>query len=146
MFNGMCRRSSMMELAAATIVISSCASVVHAQSPAVSVPLRTNALMTQDVVEMPGMEVTMSTVEYAPGASSPPHSHGAHVFVYVLEGHVIMQVRGGPQKILGPGETFYESPTDIHSVSANASTAEPAKFIVFMLKNKNVEATSTPSD
>jgi quercetin dioxygenase-like cupin family protein len=61
------------------------------------------------------------------------------VFVYVLEGHVVMQVKGGPKLTLGPGQTFYESPTDIHSVSANASSTEPAKFLVVMLKNKNAK-------
>jgi quercetin dioxygenase-like cupin family protein len=119
---------------------------VRAQAPDDSIRPRTNALMTQDVVGVPGMEVTMSTVQYAPGASSSPHAHNAQVFVYVLEGHVIMQVKGGLQMTLGPGETFYETPTDIHSVSANASTTEPAKFLVFMLKDKNAKTTPALAD
>ena len=82
----------------------------------------------------------------ARAASSPPHGHSAQVFVYVLEGRVNMQVKGGPQMTLGPGETFYEKPTDIHSVSANASTTEPAKFLVVMVKDKNATTTPAPAE
>jgi quercetin dioxygenase-like cupin family protein len=143
MFNETYRRLSMPKVGAAVIAIAACASLVTAQPPSDPAP-RTTAvpLTTRDAIGMPGMEVTMSTVQYAPGASSPPHSHSAQVFVYVLEGHVRMQVEGGPEVTLGPGETFYETPTDVHSVSANASTTEPAKFLVFMLKDKN--ATTRP--
>ncbi len=87
----------------------------------------------------------MSTVQYAPGGSSPRHSHNAQVFVYVLEGHVIMQVEGGPLQTLGPGETFYETPTDVHTVSANASATEPAKLLVVMLRKKESSAPKTPA-
>jgi quercetin dioxygenase-like cupin family protein len=78
----------------------------------------------------------MLTVEYEPGASSTKHRHDAHVFVYVLEGSVIMQVEGGKAVTLGPGETFYESPKDVHSVSKNASATKSAKFLVFIVKDK----------
>ena len=78
----------------------------------------------------------MSTVEVLPGASSPPHRHNAQVFVYVLQGTVIMQVKGGPRVTLGPGGTFFESPTDIHIVSANASKTKPAKFLAILIKDK----------
>jgi quercetin dioxygenase-like cupin family protein len=101
-------------------------------------------LMTKDIPEFKGKEVTMSTVTYAPGQSSAPHRHNAHVFVYVLSGKVVMQVTGGDEKHLGPGETFYETPSDIHSVSRNASATEPAKLLVVMLKEKGRPAT-TPS-
>lgn len=146
MYNEMSRPFSALSFGAASIAILLCASLVLAQSAGNSVPPRVDALMTQDVVGMPGMEVTMSTVEYAPGASSPPHGHSAQVFVYVLEGRVNMQVKGGPQMTLGPGETFYEKPTDIHSVSANASTTEPAKFLVVMVKDKNATTTPAPAE
>jgi quercetin dioxygenase-like cupin family protein len=75
-------------------------------------------------------------VEYAPGGSSDKHKHNAHTFVYVLEGSIVMQVEGGKEVTLSPGQTFYESPTDIHSVSKNASSTQPAKFLVFMVKEK----------
>ena len=78
----------------------------------------------------------MLTVEYAPGASSAEHRHNAHTFVYVLSGSVVMQVRGGQPVTLGPGQTFYESPDDVHTVSRNASATEPAKFLVFFVKAK----------
>jgi quercetin dioxygenase-like cupin family protein len=94
-------------------------------------------LVTKDIPEFPGKEVEMITVEYAPGAVDPIHRHNAQVFVYVLEGNVIMQVRGGAQQELGPGQTFYEGPNDVHTVGRNASKTRPAKFLVFFIKDKN---------
>ncbi|MBN9614965.1 MAG: cupin [Acidobacteriales bacterium 59-55] len=93
-------------------------------------------LMQKDLTGIPGKEGVMLTVEYAPGEDSAIHRHNAHVFVYVLEGTVIMQVKGGKQLTLGPGQTFYESPEDIHVVSRNASKTKPAKFLVFFVKDK----------
>jgi quercetin dioxygenase-like cupin family protein len=78
----------------------------------------------------------MITVEYPPGGSDPVHRHNAHAFVYVLEGSIIMQVRGGKQVTLTPGQTFYESPQDDHIVGRNASTTKPAKFVVFLVKDQ----------
>jgi len=100
-------------------------------------------LMLRDLVGTPGKEATMITVEYPPGWSSSPHRHDAQTFVYVLEGSVVMAVQGGKEVTLGPGETFYESPDDVHSVSRNASATKPAKFLVFMVKDKDKPA-STP--
>ena len=99
--------------------------------------VRRAALITRDLPEYPGKEAVMLTVEYPPGAASPSHRHDAHVFVYVLEGRYATQVAGGERLVLGPGETFYENPSDEHVVSANASTTEPAKILVFMLKDKD---------
>jgi quercetin dioxygenase-like cupin family protein len=93
-------------------------------------------LLTKDLTGTAANEGTMLTVEYAPGASSAPHRHNAHTFVYVLEGSVVMQVKGGKEVTLGPGQTFYESPADIHSVSKNASSSMPAKILVFFVKVK----------
>jgi quercetin dioxygenase-like cupin family protein len=93
-------------------------------------------LLAKDLAAAPGQEVRMLTVEYPPGASSRPHRHHAQVFVYVLEGHVRMQVRGAPEVVLAPGGTFYEGPDDVHTVSANASSTEPAKILVLMVKEK----------
>ena len=98
-------------------------------------------LMDEDLTGIAGKEGTMVTVEYAPGASSAAHRHNAQVFVYVLEGSVVMQVNGGKEVTLGPGQTFYESPEDVHTVSRNASTTKPAKFLVFMVKQKGAPAT-----
>jgi quercetin dioxygenase-like cupin family protein len=81
-------------------------------------------------------EATMITVEYAPGGSDVIHRHNAHAFVYVLEGKLVMQLRGGKPVTLGPGQTFYEGPEDVHSVGRNASSAESAKFLVFFVKDK----------
>jgi quercetin dioxygenase-like cupin family protein len=79
----------------------------------------------------------MFTVVYPPGASDPIHRHNAHAFVYVLEGSVVMQVQGGKEVTLTPGQTFYEGPNDIHVVGRNASATKPAKFLVFLVKNKD---------
>jgi quercetin dioxygenase-like cupin family protein len=100
-------------------------------------------LITKELAGIAGKEATMLTVEYAPGASSSKHRHNAHTFVYVLEGSIVMQVAGGKETTLGPGQTFYESPDDIHAVSKNASATQPAKFLVFFVKEKGAPA-STP--
>ena len=100
-------------------------------------------LMAQDLVGTPGKETIMITVEYPPGWSSAAHRHDAQTFVYVLEGSVVMAVQGGKEVTLGPGETFYESPDDVHSVARNASTTKPAKFLVFLVKDKD-KPVSTP--
>ena len=100
-------------------------------------------LMTKDLDGIPGKESLMLTVEYPPGGSSLPHRHDASVFVYVLEGSIIMQVDGQQPVTLKPGETFYESPQDVHRTSANASKTEPAKFLVVIVKDKG-KPVSTP--
>jgi quercetin dioxygenase-like cupin family protein len=96
-------------------------------------------LMLKDLADIPGKEVLMITVEYPPGGADPVHRHDAHAFVYVLEGSIVMQVRGGEEVTLTPGQTFYEGPGDVHTVGRNASRTEPAKFLVLLLKNEGVE-------
>ena len=93
-------------------------------------------LMTKDLAGIPGREMLMYTVDFPPGFSSPVHRHDAQVSVYVLEGSVVMQVRGGKEVTLIPGQSFYEDPNDIHVVSRNASTTKPAKFLVFLIHKK----------
>ena len=94
-------------------------------------------LMSKDLPECPGKEGLMITVVYPPGASDPIHRHNAHAFVYVLEGSIVMQVKGGKEVTLTPGQSFYEGPNDIHVVGRNASTTKPAKFLVLLVKNKD---------
>ena len=98
------------------------------------------SLMSRDLAENPGREVLMITVEHAPGGSSSIHRHNAHALVYVLEGSVVMQLKGGQQVTLTPGQTFYEGPDDVHVVDRNASDTKPAKFLVFMIKDKGAPA------
>jgi quercetin dioxygenase-like cupin family protein len=93
-------------------------------------------LMSKDLAESPGKEGVMITVVYPPGASDPIHRHNAHAFLYVLEGSVVMQLKGGKEITLTPGQTFYEGPNDIHTLGRNASSTKPAKFIVFLVKDK----------
>jgi quercetin dioxygenase-like cupin family protein len=93
-------------------------------------------LMSKDLTENPGKEALMIMVEYPPGSSDPIHRHNAQAFVYVLEGSIVMQVKGGEQVTLTPGQTFYEGPDDVHVVGRNASSVKPAKFLVFLIKNK----------
>ena len=93
-------------------------------------------LMSKDLAENPGKEVLMFTVEYAPGGSDPIHRHNAQAFVYVLEGSIVMQVKGGEQVTLTPGQAFYEGPDDVHVIGRNASPTKPATFLVLMIKNK----------
>jgi quercetin dioxygenase-like cupin family protein len=98
--------------------------------------IKVTPLLSRDLTGSQGKEGTMITVVYPPGGSEPIHRHNAHVFVYVLEGTVVMQVRGGREMTLGAGQTFYESPNDIHVIGRNASKTKPAKFIAFFVKDK----------
>lgn len=93
-------------------------------------------LMSKDLTNCPGKEGLMITVEYPPGSSDPVHRHYAHAFVYVLEGSIVMQVRGEKEVTFTSGQTFYEGPDDVHVVGRNASKTQPAKFIVFLVKDK----------
>jgi quercetin dioxygenase-like cupin family protein len=93
-------------------------------------------LFSKDLTNLPGKEGLMITVDYPPGSTDPIHRHNAHAFVYVLEGSIVMQVRGGKEVTLTPGQTFYEGPDDVHVVGRNASKTKPAKFVVFLVKDK----------
>jgi len=118
------------------LVLIACNAMAQAQSANVT-PLMEDALVAR-----PDHKVTMSIVEYPPGGSSKPHRHDAQVFVYVLDGTLSMQIKGGPLRTLKAGDTFYETPSDEHIVSANASTTQPAKFLVFMIKDANAATRS----
>src|SRR5215472_2275691 len=93
-------------------------------------------LLSKELPNFPGKEGLMITVEYPPGSSDPIHRHNANAFVYVLEGSIVMQVRGGKETVLTRGQTYYEGPNDVHVVGRNASQTKPAKFVVFFVKNK----------
>ena len=108
-------------------------SACAAESPVVT------PLVLKELADIPGKEMLMITVDYPPGAADPVHRHDAHAFVYVLQGSIVMQVRGGKEVTLLPGQTFYEGPNDVHTVGRNASTTEPAKFIVILLKKKGAD-------
>jgi quercetin dioxygenase-like cupin family protein len=109
-----------------------------AQQPAASQAPQASVtpLTSKDLPDFPGKEVLMITVDYPPGSVDPIHRHNAHAFVYVLEGSIIMQVKGGKEVTLTPGQTFYEGPNDVHVVGRNASSTKPAKFVVFFVKDK----------
>jgi len=94
------------------------------------------SLLSKDLAGLPGKELTTLAVAYAPGESSPPHTHHAQAVVYVLEGSIVMQVKGGAPVTLTPGQTWYEGPDDVHVVSRNASNSAPAKYLVFLVKDK----------
>jgi len=96
--------------------------------------------MRKDLPDEPGKEMLMLTVDYPPGAVESIHRHDAYAFVYVLEGSIVEQVRGGKEVTLTPGQTFYEGPNDVHTVGRNVSTTKPAKFVVVLLKKKGVDA------
>lgn len=102
---------------------------------AVAQEAKVTQLMSKDLKD-PGREGLMIVVDYPPGSSDPIHRHNANAFVYVLEGSIIMQVKGGKQVTLTSGQTFYEGPNDIHVVGRNASKTKPAKFLVFLVKDK----------
>ena len=107
-----------------------------AQEDKVAREANVTQLLSKDLTNLPGKEGLMITVEYPPGSSDPIHRHNAHAFVYVLEGSIVMQVRGGKEVTLTPGQTFYEGPSDVHVVGRNASQTKAAKFVVFLVKDK----------
>jgi quercetin dioxygenase-like cupin family protein len=129
----------------AIVTSSLCAAFLYAAATAPVIAedqaAKVTPLMAKELSGIAGKEGTMITVEYAPGGASPQHRHNAHVFVYVLEGSLVMQVAGGQPVTVGPGQTFYESPSDIHAISKNASDTKPAKFVVFMVKDKGAPPT-----
>jgi len=107
-----------------------------AQEAKVKPQAKVTDLLSKDLTNLPGKEGLMITVDYPPGSSDPIHRHNAHAFVYVLEGSIVMQVRGGKETVLTPGQTFYEGPEDVHVVGRNASQTKPAKFVVFLVEDK----------
>ena len=112
------------------LLLSLVASPVMAQQPDVV------TVMSKELADIPGKEVVMITVEFPPGGADPVHRHGAHGFIYVLEGSVVMQVKGGKEVTLTPGQSFYEGPDDVHIVGRNASTTKPAKILAILVKDK----------
>ncbi len=116
-----------------TVLLLLAASTAGAQeAPSASV----TSLMTKALADYPGKEVLMIIVDYPPGAVDPVHRHNAHAFVYVLEGSIVMGVKGGKEVTLTPGQTFYEGPNDVHTIGRNASLTKPARFLVFLLKDR----------
>ena len=109
-------------------------------STAMAQQAKVTSLMSKDLPESPGKEMLMITVEHPPGGSSPSHRHNAHAMVYVLEGSVVMQVKGGKQVTLTPGQSFYEGPDEVHVVDRNASRTKPVKFLVVLIKDKGAPA------
>ncbi len=120
-----------MKLARLFLVLAWLASITVAAQQA-----QVTELMSKDLTNIPGKEATMITVEYPPGSADPVHRHFAHGFIYVLQGSIVMQVRGGKETTLTAGQTFYEGPDDVHIVGRNASQTQPAKFVVFLVKEK----------
>ena len=120
------------------VALSLMAGTLMAQEPAGSKAPQASVtpLTSKDLPEFAGKEVLMITVDYPPGSVDPIHRHNAHAFIYVLEGSIVMQVKGGKEVTVNPGQTFYEGPDDIHVVGRNASSTKPAKFIVFLIKDK----------
>jgi quercetin dioxygenase-like cupin family protein len=110
--------------------------LIAAAGPSAAQSTKVDPVISRDLPGMAGKEGVLLVVEYAPGAVDPVHRHDAHVFVYVLEGSVVMQVKGGEPVTLRSGETFYEGPSDTHVVGRNASATEPAKFLAFFVKDK----------
>ena len=117
-----------------TALLALCLSLTGGALVAQDVTVR--SLFSKDLAGAPGRELSMIAVEYPPRGSDPVHTHDAQAVVYVLEGSIVMQVKGGPPVTLGPGQTFYEGPDDVHIVGRNASDTAPARFLVFLVKEK----------
>ena len=127
----------MMLVLAACLVTGSMAGQEARGTEAKGLEAKVTELLSKDLPDLPGnKEGLMITVEYPPGSKDPIHRHNAHGFIYVLEGSIVMQVRGGKETTLTPGQTFYEGPDDVHVIGRNASQTKPAKFVVFFVKDK----------
>jgi quercetin dioxygenase-like cupin family protein len=126
----MYKKSAIKSTTISLILLCLMTSTVAAQQPNVA------TLMSKDLTDIPGKEVVMITVEFPPGGFDPVHRHDAHGFIYVLEGTVVMQVKGGREVTLTPGQTFYEGPDDVHVVGRNASKTRPAKILAILVKEK----------
>ena len=120
------------------VAIGVCA--LAAQFAPAAPPADVKEILSKPLPDLPGKEGLVLTVTYPPGGADQIHRHDAHAFVYVLEGSVVMQLRGAEPVTLKTGETFYEGPNDVHIVSRNASDSQPAKFVVFLVKNQGVPA------
>jgi quercetin dioxygenase-like cupin family protein len=118
-----------------SILVVLTASTLTAQQP-MAQQVKVTPVLSKALADIPSKEVLMITVDYAPGGSDPIHRHNAHGFIYMLEGSIVMQVKGGKEVTLNPGETFYEGPDDVHVVGRNASSTKPAKFLVLLFKDK----------
>ncbi|WP_296661892.1 cupin domain-containing protein [Paraburkholderia sp.] len=127
----------------AMVLLLGAGTVSAQQAPPSTHVTQVKSLMTRALADYPGKEAVVLTVEYPPGGSDPVHRHNAHGFIYVLQGSIVMGVRGGKPVTLTPGQTFYEGPDDVHTVGRNASRTEPAKFLVFLLKERG-EPVLTP--
>ena len=112
-------------------------SLFFVSGPLIALDAKVTSLMSKPLPDNPSKELLMITVEYPPGSSDPVHRHNAQALVYVLEGSIVMGVNGEKPVTLTPGETFYEGPNDIHTVGRNASKTKPARFVVFLLKDKD---------
>ena len=134
----------MKTLAVIATIVATLASMMSVVAAENAPPAKATPLMTRDLEGIAGKEMLVLVVEYPPGGVSQPHRHNASVFVYVLEGSVTMQVAGSAPVTLKPGDTFFEAPGDVHVTSANASSSAPAKFLVYMVKDKGAPA-STPT-
>jgi quercetin dioxygenase-like cupin family protein len=121
------------------ILVCLMSSGLMAQEPKAPEPT-IGTLMTKELADISGKDAIMLNVEYPPGGADPVHRHDAHAFVYVVEGSIVMQVKGGKAVTLSPGQTFYEGPNDVHVVGRNASKTKPAKFVVVLIKNKDAPA------
>jgi quercetin dioxygenase-like cupin family protein len=118
----------------AALMILACSAVAAPPGPDVA------ALFSKEMADISGKEMLVLAVDYPPGGADPVHRHDAHAFVYVLEGSIVMGVRGGKEVTLTPGQTFYEGPDDVHTVGRNASDTQPAKFLVVLIKDAGAEA------
>jgi len=110
--------------------------VCLASSALLAQQAKVTELMSKDLTNIPGKEGLMLIVDYPPGSTDAIHRHNAHGFIYVLEGSIVMQVKGGKETMVTAGQTFYEGPDDVHVVGRNASKTKPAKFVVFFVKDK----------
>lgn len=127
---------AVLKLFAPVLLLSACAAEAKQVAPAAIV----SEVMTKELADYPGKEALVLTVVYPPGSIDPVHRHNAHAFVFVLEGSIVMGVRGGKTVTLTPGQTFYEGPNDVHTIGRNASRTKPAKFLVVLLKDRRAPA------
>jgi len=92
----------------------------------------------QKLPDVPGKQVVVAVVSYAPGQSSTAHRHPGSVF-YVLEGEVVSQLDGQTPVTYKAGDSWYEPPRAAHLVSRNASLEHPAKLLAFLILDEGAK-------
>ena len=111
-----------------------------AQNP----PGRSGPIFQRDLpdVMLKDWSVTAVEVSYAPGQASAAHRHPGITIAYVLEGEIGSKIGDESEKTYSVGQMFLETPGQLHAVSRNASSTQPARLLAILLAPKGQPLTT----